>query len=289
MSAHDRPVGAARFGSVQAGAPASGIRRWCRAGQFTDDLARAGPAAPGLPALALWRMHGISARSTSVAPLRCPACSGCSAGADLHAAGASSRWKARSRSRARAAVAHRRRRRAARARHRALRRRGGGRGGRRRARAAMNAVEAMFVDYDDLPAVTDPLDAMRPARRCCTTPRRTTSPPRCATATRPPPRGLRPCRARGDAGPRQPAPGAGVDGAARACCRPAGRRLCVTLRCQARCPPRLRDSCGRCARPSPSDTVRVLKGDVGGGFGMKTALYPGRGRGLRRAHARCGR
>jgi carbon-monoxide dehydrogenase large subunit len=77
------------------------------------------------------------------------------------------------------------------------------------ARGRARRADAVLVDYEDLPVNVDPLRACSPARRCCGTARPTTSAPRCATATPPRPRRSRAGGARGVAGPRQPAPGAG--------------------------------------------------------------------------------
>jgi nicotinate dehydrogenase large molybdopterin subunit len=61
------------------------------------------------------------------------------------------------------------------ARQGALCRRGGGRGGRRGRADGAPGAGAIKVEYEDLPAVFDPEEAMAPERRSCTTPRRATS------------------------------------------------------------------------------------------------------------------
>ena len=53
---------------------------------------------------------------------------------------------------------------------------------------------------------------------------------------------------------------------------PATERLTLTVSCQT--PTGLRDELGEAVLGIPKEKVRVLVGDVGGGFGMKTNLYP---------------
>lgn len=138
--------------------------------------------------------------------------------------------------------------------------------------AALDGAEAVFVDYEALPAVTDPLAAMRPG-----------APQLCDAASDNIAAELR----HGDA--------AATDAAfARAAHRvrldlvnqrlapaaleprvvlaePEGERLAITLSSQM--PTAVRDGVAN-ALGIAKERIRVTVGDVGGGFGMKTGLYP---------------
>ncbi|TXH46691.1 MAG: xanthine dehydrogenase family protein molybdopterin-binding subunit [Burkholderiaceae bacterium] len=138
--------------------------------------------------------------------------------------------------------------------------------------AAMNGAEAVFVDYEELPAVTDPLAAMRPG-----------APVLCDAA----PDNIAAEMRHGDAAAAEAA-------FARAAHRvsldlvnqrlapasmeprvvlaePAGERLAITLSSQM--PTAVRDGVAG-ALGLDKEQVHVTVGDVGGGFGMKTGLYP---------------
>lgn len=138
--------------------------------------------------------------------------------------------------------------------------------------AALDAIDAIVVDYDDLPAVADPLAAIAPG-----------APVLCDAA----PDNIAAEMNHGDA--------AATDAAfARAAqvvsvqvvnqrlapasmeprvvlAEPVDGRVQVTLSSQM--PTAVRDGVAACLGLK-TDDVRVLVGDVGGGFGMKTGLYP---------------
>ena len=138
--------------------------------------------------------------------------------------------------------------------------------------AALDGAEAIVVDYEELPAVTDPFAAMRPG-----------APLLCDAA----PDNIAAEMRHGDA--------AATDAAfARAAHRvslelvnqrlapasieprvvlaePEGERLAITLASQM--PTAVRDGVAG-ALGLAKEQVRVMVGDVGGGFGMKTGLYP---------------
>ena len=140
--------------------------------------------------------------------------------------------------------------------------------------AAMNGAEAVQVDYEDLPSVTDPLQAIRPG-----------APVLCDAA----PDNIAAEMRHGDA--------AAADAAFQAAAHvvaldlvnqrlaPASMeprvvlaepeagsgRLVITLSSQM--PTAVRDGVAA-SLGLPKEQVRVLVGDVGGGFGMKTGLYP---------------
>ena len=152
---------------------------------------------------------------------------------------------------------------------------------------ARDAIEAIVLDLEELPAVTDARAARQRAPPSSSPRRRTTSPPRCAMATRPRPRR------------RSPAPRIGSRSTSttsasrrrrwsRARSSPASTKRAAGSRCA---------SATRCRPPWPAASpatlpdltqpqVHVLVGDVGGGFGMKTGAVSGRpGRRLRGAGA----
>ncbi|HNK18649.1 MAG TPA: xanthine dehydrogenase family protein molybdopterin-binding subunit, partial [Piscinibacter sp.] len=138
--------------------------------------------------------------------------------------------------------------------------------------AALDGAEAIVVDYEELPAVTDPFAAMRPG-----------APLLCDAA----PDNIAAEMRHGDAAATEAA-------FARAAHRvslelvnqrlapaaieprvvlaePEGERLAITLSSQM--PTAVRDGVAG-ALGLAKEQVRVMVGDVGGGFGMKTGLYP---------------
>ena len=142
--------------------------------------------------------------------------------------------------------------------------------------AARDAIDSVVVEYEELPAVADVAAATAPgapalapdARRQH---RRRDAPRRCREGGG----GVRARRGPHRARPRQPARLAGGDGAAqhRRLVR-RGERAADGADQQpdadrGRGRPRR-----RAARTSTQEQVHVLVGDVGGGFGMKTGMYP---------------
>jgi hypothetical protein len=146
------------------------------------------------------------------------------------------------------------------------------RGGRRIARSGDERAEAVMVDFDDLPSVTDTLQAIRPG-----------APVLCEQA----PDNIASEMKHGDAA----AADAAFQRAAhvvsldivnqrlapprwsRAWCSPSPTRrvrLTVTLSSQM---PTARDGIATALPGLSKEQVRVRVGDVGGGFGMKTGLY----------------
>jgi carbon-monoxide dehydrogenase large subunit len=140
--------------------------------------------------------------------------------------------------------------------------------------AAMNGAEAVFVDYDDLPSVTDPLQAIAPG-----------APVLCDAA----PDNIAAEMRHGDATATEAAFKAAAfvvsldivnQRLAPASMEPrvvlaetdaASGRISITLSSQM--PTAVRDGVAG-ALGIDKGQVRVLVGDVGGGFGMKTGLYP---------------
>ncbi|MCW5665495.1 MAG: xanthine dehydrogenase family protein [Piscinibacter sp.] len=138
--------------------------------------------------------------------------------------------------------------------------------------AALDAAEAVMVDYEDLPAVADPLAAIAPG-----------APALCDAA----PDNIAAEMNHGDAA----ATAAAFARAAHTVsvevvnqrlapasmeprvvlAEPVDGRVQVTLSSQM--PTAVRDGVAACLGLA-TDAVRVLVGDVGGGFGMKTGLYP---------------
>ncbi len=140
--------------------------------------------------------------------------------------------------------------------------------------AAMNGAEAVFVDYDDLPSVVDPLQAIAPG-----------APVLCDAA----PDNIAAEMRHGDAAATEAAFKAAAhvvsldivnQRLAPASMEPrvvlaetdaASGRLTITLSSQM--PTAVRDGVAG-ALGLAKEQVRVQVGDVGGGFGMKTGLYP---------------
>ena len=138
----------------------------------------------------------------------------------------------------------------------------------------MNGAEAVFVDYDDLPSVTDPLQAIAPG-----------APVLCDAA----PDNIAAEMRHGDAAAAEAAFKAAAhvvsldivnQRLAPASMEPrvvlaetdaASGRITITLSSQM--PTAVRDGVAG-ALGLDKEQVRVLVGDVGGGFGMKTGLYP---------------
>ena len=141
---------------------------------------------------------------------------------------------------------------------------------------ARDAMEAIDVRYEPLPCVVNLGDAVAPGRaagvaRSGRQHRVRSALRRCGGRGR----GIREGRARRLSRPRQPAAGAVSDRAARHCSRvttprPSGSRCASPTRRRRD----LRDSLCAEVLGIAQDKVRVLVGDVGGGFGMKTGLYP---------------
>jgi len=142
-------------------------------------------------------------------------------------------------------------------------------------RAALDARDAILVDYEDLPAVVDVDDAIAPA-----------APLVCEEA----PGNLAAAMRHGDAAAAEAAfraaahvvsldlvnqrlaPSAMEPRAVLATWDPAFARL--TLRMSTQMPSGARDTLAQDLLEIPKESVRVVVGDVGGGFGMKTGLYP---------------
>jgi carbon-monoxide dehydrogenase large subunit len=140
--------------------------------------------------------------------------------------------------------------------------------------AAMNGAEAVFVDYDDLPSVADPLQAIAPG-----------APVLCDAA----PDNIAAEMRHGDAAAAEAAFKAAAhvvsldivnQRLAPASMEPrvvlaetdaASGRITITLSSQM--PTAVRDGVAG-ALGIDKEQVRVRVGDVGGGFGMKTGLYP---------------
>src|SRR5437763_3385271 len=140
---------------------------------------------------------------------------------------------------------------------------------------ARDAVETIEVDYEPLPAVVYPADALKPgapqvwpaATGNISSEIRHGDPQATATAFAKAAhtvaldlvyQRVAPC-------PREPrATLASYD-------RATGR---ITIRASSQMPTGLRDALAAEVLVIPPDQVRVLVGDVGGGFGMKTGLYP---------------
>lgn len=140
--------------------------------------------------------------------------------------------------------------------------------------AALDAAEAILVDYEDLPAVTDPLAAMRPG-----------APVLCEAA----PDNIAAEMRHGDAAATEAAfakaahrvsldlvnqrlaPASMEPRVVLAETDKATGRLLITLSSQM--PTAVRDGVAG-ALGLAKEQVRVTVGDVGGGFGMKTGLYP---------------
>ncbi|HSV79551.1 MAG TPA: xanthine dehydrogenase family protein molybdopterin-binding subunit [Ramlibacter sp.] len=138
--------------------------------------------------------------------------------------------------------------------------------------AAVDACEAIAVDYEDLPSVTDPLVAMAPG-----------APVLCESA----PDNIAAEMNHGDAAAAEAAfsdaahvvavdvvnqrVAAATMEPRAVLAEPVGGRVQVTLSSQM--PTAVRDGVAACLGLSNED-VRVLVGDIGGGFGMKTGLYP---------------
>ena len=138
--------------------------------------------------------------------------------------------------------------------------------------AALDGAEAIVVDYEELPAVTDPFAAMRPG-----------APLLCDAA----PDNIAAEARHGDAAATEAAfaqaahrvslelvnqrlaPAAIEPRVVLA--EPEGERLAITLSSQM--PTAVRDGVAG-ALGLAKEQVRVMVGDVGGGFGMKTGLYP---------------
>ena len=142
-------------------------------------------------------------------------------------------------------------------------------------REAQDAVEAIDVRYETLPMVVDPRTRSPAARRSCGRARPTTSRASFAMAapTRPPRRFARPPTRCGSSSSTSASrrvrssrarPSRAYDAAT--------ERLTLTVSCQT--PTGLRDELCEAVLGIPKDQVRVVVGDVGGGFGMKTNLYP---------------
>jgi carbon-monoxide dehydrogenase large subunit len=138
--------------------------------------------------------------------------------------------------------------------------------------AALDGAEAIVVDYEELPAVTDPFAAMRPG-----------APLLCDAA----PDNIAAEARHGDAAATE---AAFAQAAHRVSlelvnqrlapasieprvvlAEPEGERLAITLSSQM--PTAVRDGVAG-ALGLAKEQVRVMVGDVGGGFGMKTGLYP---------------
>ena len=145
------------------------------------------------------------------------------------------------------------------------------------ARSGARCRRGVVVDYEELPAVVDLAPRPRPARRRSAPRRRTTSPPRCATAM---PRRPRRAFARAahvvalDLVNQRVV--AGADGAALGRWpRSTRRRGRLTVRISNQMPTarRAARSPTRC-RACERSRCASLVGDVGGGFGMKTGIYP---------------
>ncbi len=138
--------------------------------------------------------------------------------------------------------------------------------------AALDGAEAIVVDYEELPAVTDPFAAMRPG-----------APLLCDAA----PDNIAAEARHGDAAATE---AAFAQAAHRVSlelvnqrlapasieprvvlAEPEGERLAITLSSQM--PTAVRDGVAD-ALGLAKEQVRVMVGDVGGGFGMKTGLYP---------------
>jgi aerobic carbon-monoxide dehydrogenase large subunit len=243
-------------------------------GRFTDDVAPARPAAPGLRALARTRTphRGIDTDAARAMP----GVVAVYTGADLVAAGVKPMAGAHRLQAARRqpmpapprALAHEVVRFVGEA---------GGRGGGRHAATPRRPPPTRSSSTTrSCPPWSDPRRALAPARRCVGGRRPTTSAPRCATATPPRPRPPSPRRARGALdlvnqrlapSPMEPRSVLAwvMDGPARR--PPGGAPVQPDAHRRARRPGR------RAARPD-ADNVRVLVGDVGGGFGMKTGIYP---------------
>ncbi|WP_298835681.1 xanthine dehydrogenase family protein molybdopterin-binding subunit [uncultured Piscinibacter sp.] len=140
--------------------------------------------------------------------------------------------------------------------------------------AAMNGAEAVMVDYEDLPSVTDPLQAIRPG-----------APVLCDAA----PDNIAAEMRHGDAAAadaafetaahvvaldlvnQRLAPASMEPRVVLAETEAGSGRLVITLSSQM--PTAVRDGVAA-SLGLPKEQVRVLVGDVGGGFGMKTGLYP---------------
>ncbi len=141
--------------------------------------------------------------------------------------------------------------------------------------AAMNGAEAVMVDFDDLPSVTDTLQAIRPGAPvlCEQAPDNIASEMKHGDA------------AAADAAFQRAAHVVSLDivnqRLAPASMEPrvvlaepdaASGRLTVTLSSQM--PTAVRDGIAAALPGLDKEQVRVRVGDVGGGFGMKTGLYP---------------
>lgn len=141
--------------------------------------------------------------------------------------------------------------------------------------AAIDARDAILVDYEDLPAVVDLDDAIAPH-----------APLVCEEA----PGNLAAVMRHGDAAAAEAAfrtaahvvslelvnqrlaPSAMEPRAVLASWDAASERL--TLRLSTQMPSAARDTLAQDLLKIPKESVRVVVGDVGGGFGMKTGLYP---------------
>jgi carbon-monoxide dehydrogenase large subunit len=140
---------------------------------------------------------------------------------------------------------------------------------------ARDAVEAIVLDLEELPAVTDARAARADGARSSSPSRRTTSLPRCATAMPPRPR---PPFARAahrialDVHNQRLAPSpmeprsvvASFD-------EPSGR---IEVRISNQMPTGVAGGIAGSLPDLTQPQVHVLVGDVGGGFGMKTGAYP---------------
>ena len=140
---------------------------------------------------------------------------------------------------------------------------------------ARDAAEAVWVEYEELPHVIDVRTATAARRgRAVRRARPTTSRPRRATAMRP--------------RPRRPSPGRGACGRAWTSSNQRVAALALeprtvlawtaddgrlTIRMSTQMPSGVRTTvCD--VLGLPREQVRVTVGDVGGGFGMKTGVYP---------------
>lgn len=139
--------------------------------------------------------------------------------------------------------------------------------------AALDAAEAIVVDYEDLPAVTDPLAAMRPGAPvlCDAAPDNISAEARHGDAAATEAAFARAAhRVALDLVNQRLAPAALEPRAVLA--EPEdGERLRVTLSSQM--PTAVREGVAA-ALGMAKEQVHVTVGDVGGGFGMKTGLYP---------------
>ena len=157
---------------------------------------------------------------------------------------------------------------------RALRRRAGGDGRRRSRDAARAAADAVQIEYDELPAVSDVLAAMQPGAPKVVEALPDNIPPRCATAMPRPHEAAfqrAAVRVAVDIHNQRVAPAPMEPRTVLAEFDAKTQRLQVRLSSQM--PTGVRDGvCG--ALGLKADAVRVVVGDVGGGFGMKTGCYP---------------